>query len=492
MLAFSLLSTFHPYPLRLKNSYSLLGWVLLLLASALPASAQLLTPQLRSALQAELNRLPPHFGIKGVAAAVRLPDGSVWEGAAGVSTVTPLDSLRPDMLFGAASLTKTFTAALTLRLVEQGYMGLDDSIAPHLPVWARIPAVNPTRVTVRQLLCHTHGLAEYTAAPGFASALATTPGRLFTAADLLGFVLPPTAVPGTRFQYSNTGYFLLGLIIEHKYQIPLATALRRVIWTPSRLDETFMGYETLPAGLEQAHGWATSSPPPIDMNLSSRTALFTGYNAAGGSVSTVNNLARWGKILFGGQLLSPATVQQMQTLVQLSAGNITQFGMGCSPIPLGVRTGWGHYGFVTGCLAAFAYEPHCDISISLVFNDDSQPTLRPLILNTLYNIVQQATCPRPMGQAGLAETLLAPTLSPNPATGSSLLTFACPPGTRALDVSLFDATGRVVRTFSLDPAHLTHDLSLTGLPAGVYQARLLLDDALAADDAVGVRLMVLP
>jgi D-alanyl-D-alanine carboxypeptidase len=456
-----------------------------------PAAAQLLTPQLKRDLQAEMDRVPVTFGVKGIAGGVRLPDGTIWTGAAGVSTESPLDSLRPDMLFGVASITKTFTAALIMRAVEQGYVQLDDSIGRHLPVWAQLPNINPA-ITIRQLLNHTSGLGEYTANGAFVSATMFTPGRLFTSTDLLAMIGPPVSSPGTQYIYSNTGYFLLGLIIEKVYRLPVAEAIRRSVWRPCGMTTTFMGYhDSIPAGLDQAHAWSCVTNPSTDTNLRPRTALFSGYNAAGGALSTVTDLAKWGRLLFSGNFISPASVREMQNITPQSLTvSLNPYGLGCTSFAFGQRTAWGHFGNITGCTSVFSYEPTCDVSIVLLFNDDRLPTLRPLIQERIYNLIQRAICPVPLGLPATA-TLSPPSLVPNPATNTTRLTFECPAETQSLTLNLLDATGRLVLSKALNPKLVLHDLSLTGLSAGVYHAQLQLTSK-GTPRSTSARLVVLP
>lgn len=430
------------------------------------------------------------FGVRGVAAAVRLPDNTIWRGAAGTSTLTPFVPLRPNMLFGVASVTKTFTAALTMRLVDRGFITLNDPIGRHLPAIARIPTINQA-ITIRQLLNHTSGLAEYTTSRNFVA----QPSHQFTDIEILNLIGPPVSTPGTTYRYNNTGYFLLGLILQVKYFLPLAPTLTQNVWRAFGMDSTFMGYaQFIPPTIEQANAWTNNTPPMVNMTLSPRTALFSGFNSAGGSLSTVGDLARWGRVLVRGPMLSAASRQAMQTVTPLSVAAGTPYGLGCTPFPLGTnRTGWGHMGSIPGCLAVFCYEPVCDVSIAILFNDDSWGAIRPLIQQRIYTLLNRALCSNLTGVAEAVERATPPTFAPNPATGTTHLDFECPAGTRTLQLALLDATGRAVRTTALDPALPSHEVPLAGLAPGVYQARLQLTATTTAAAATAItRLVIVP
>lgn len=441
---------------------------------AAPAWAQL-TPQLRQALQQEIDRLPAQFGVKGVAAAVVLPDSTVWQGAAGLSTDSPAVALRPDMLFAVASVTKTFTAAIIMRLVERGVLALDDSIGHLLPAYACRPGVNPA-VTVRQLLGHTSGLAEYTAEPAFSVSIWNTPATFNDHQELVALIENPLAAPDSIYSYNNTEYLLLGLIIEQQTGRSLADVYRRELWEPVGMSHTYLGaYDSIPAAEAEAHAWALRAGQLQDICLEPRTALLSGFNAAGGVLSTVTDIARWGKALFGSPyILAPASQQAMQQLTPLSVAANTPAGLGCTQVRLGNQTGWGHPGNIPGALSIFAYEPACNVSIALVFNDDHLTSLRRAVIARLYYVVQRAICPGIIGNGDEFPVSQSSTLrfAPNPAAGTTQLTFTSNPDTQVLQFVLHDATGQLVQTGPLDPRAQTHDIRLNGLAAGLYHAQV--------------------
>jgi len=171
------------------------------------------------------NRLATHLqslldvgvslGIPGVSAAVATRDGVVWTGTAGASNVQTGEPVRPDMLFGIGSITKTFLAVVTLQLVEEERLRLSDSVASVLGDVVRGIA-NAEHATIAQLLNHTSGVPSWEDDPiwireGRGASLEVN--RVWGKPDTLAYIKghPPAAAPGETYGYSNTNYTLLGL-----------------------------------------------------------------------------------------------------------------------------------------------------------------------------------------------------------------------------------------------------------------------------------------
>lgn len=449
------------------------------------AQAQLLTPQIRQQLQAELDYVPAFYNVKGVAAAVILPDSSMWMGAAGLSTASPPDSLRPEMTFGIASLTKNFVSALTLRYVQQGLLQLDGPIGPYLPAWARVPAIDST-ITIRQLLNHTNGLGNYQQTRGYrlayfdSAATYTLPLR-----QLIGYFPPMAAAPGARYSYGNGSYVLLGAIIEHLRNQPFPDVIRQELLLPLGLQNTFFSYyHPWPAGLTEAHSWGNNRGVSRDITLESRNLLFSSYGPSGGLMSTPADVARWSRALFTGAVIDSARLVEMTT----ATPPFPSYGLGLIKISLGYgRFGWGHLGFIPGCLAIYVYEPTCNIGIAVMLNDDRAPHARRKIAWRLYNMVlRRPICNRPApplgvddeGALGADPDYLDLQIAPNPvaAAEGATIHYTCPPGTRTASLLVRDATGRLVRSIQLSPVATTLTLATNGLPAGVYTCQLQLDN----------------
>lgn len=250
----------------------------------------------------------------GLSVAIVPVDGEwSWAAARGLADREAGESLSAGHAFRIASNTKTWTAAGVLRLVEQGRLGLDDPIARHLPDdhVQRLAAggYDPRAIRVRHLLNHTAGLREHVS-EDWLKQHGANPERVWTVREQLDLAMAagaPLAAPGEAFHYSDTGYILLGAMIERHAGQPLHAALRAMQrWDDLGLRHTW--FETLePARAPQARQQWAGQPtrhwhPSFD--------LYGG----GGLVATPADMARFLKALLAGEpFASPASLEFMRT-----------------------------------------------------------------------------------------------------------------------------------------------------------------------------------
>ena len=223
----------------------------------------------------------------GVPGAVLLArDGDdVLRLAAGTADTATGRPMRPDLRFRAGSVTKTFVATVTLQLAGEGTLSLDDTVEHWLP--GLVPG--GAAISVRQLLDHTSGLFDYTEDPRvFAPYLAGNLDFRWQPRQLVRIAVshPPLFPPGAAWSYSNTGYVLVGMIIEAATSHRLEAELQRRIFRPLRLDATSFATGSAIDGAH-AHGYT---------DLGSGLADITGLSqswawAAGAVVSTADDLA---------------------------------------------------------------------------------------------------------------------------------------------------------------------------------------------------------
>src|SRR4051794_16299040 len=290
-----------------------------------------------------------HPAYPGVMLAVVSPQFR-WRGSAGDPAFGSPAVLDPRAGFRIASVTKTFTAASVLRLVETRRLGLDDPIAAHLApatvALLRGGGYDPEAIHVRHLLMHTSGLYDYAADPKFVEYVLTHGRHHWTRAGQVRFAMThgkPYAPPGKAFHYADTGYVLLGEIVERVTGRPLASAFRRLLgFEKLGLTRTYLeSLEPRPqAAGPRAHQYyqridATGFDPSFD--------LYGG----GGLVSTVGDLARFYRALLHGQVFEKrATLRTM--LGKPNSRRIADLGMGIFSEQVGGRSGedcWGHSGF---------------------------------------------------------------------------------------------------------------------------------------------------
>ena len=201
----------------------------------------------------------------------------------------------PTTKFRLGSITKQFTAMLTMQLVEQGKLKLDGNVTDYLPDY---PKATGGKITIHHLLTHTSGIPNYTDFPKFFETLSRDP---YTPAAFVPKFsgMPLNFEPGSKFSYSNSGYFLLGVIIEKVTGKPYAEVLQEKILTPLDLKDT--GYD-LPGPIipKRASGYEKRgsgyvNTPYLDMSIP---------YAAGSLYSTVEDLYTWSQALDTDALLS--------------------------------------------------------------------------------------------------------------------------------------------------------------------------------------------
>jgi D-alanyl-D-alanine carboxypeptidase len=318
----------------------------------------------RTALQSAVDAVH-HAGVPGVQAEVRAGD-ELWRGIAGVAD---LDTGRPvelDLRQRVGSITKTFTAAAVLLVATQGRLGLDDPIGHHLP--HLVPGDLGAAVTVRMLLNHTSGFAEYLphAYPSFRaypSLRDITPDsiddnrhRRFHPTELieLGLAAPATGAPGGRpGVYSNTNYLLLGQLLEQVTGMPAEEYITRNVIEHAGLTDTWF-----PTGPEiDAPHWRMYEAlfglidPPRDYSVFDMSWV----GPAAGLVSTVADVNRFFTRLFAGELVDRASLAQMLRTVPVIAqdGHRIEYGLGLHRFDLpGRGEVWGNDGSVWGALTA--------------------------------------------------------------------------------------------------------------------------------------------
>jgi D-alanyl-D-alanine carboxypeptidase len=298
---------------------------------------------LRAGLEADLTRIP---GVPGEALAVRAPGVRV-DLAVGLADPTTGAALRPDTPFRVASMTKAFVAAAVLRLVEQGELRLTDPISRHLSdeslAVLRTDGYDVDAITVRQLLQHTSGLFDYALDDDYFAAGAADPAHRWTRLEQLQFATAhgdPLGPPGAQFAYGDTGYVLLGEILERTTGETLPAAVRRL----DRFDRL---------GLRSTY-WETleSAPPGLgpraiqfygdysNANLDPSTDLYGG----GGLVSTVGDLTRFFRALFHGKVFErPASLRTMTHVPAVSRDD--QAAMGLYVVDAAGERCYGHRGF---------------------------------------------------------------------------------------------------------------------------------------------------
>ncbi|HEX8299791.1 MAG TPA: serine hydrolase [Rubricoccaceae bacterium] len=462
---------------RWLRPFSAAVLVVLLVVSP-PAQAQSgppgrVDPALADALDQALLGFAARYGVEGVSAAVVLPDGGVWVGADGYSTAE--EPVEPDMAFGIGSATKTVTAALLLRLDEQGLVDLDASVETYLPWLSAYPNI-PGSVTLRQLLAHRSGIFNYTNNPDIQAVLWADPGHIVTPDELLSLVGPPLFAPGTRWSYSNTNFYLAGLVAETVKGASVPEVYAASFFEPLGMTHTRFGWEPVPDGQRWAHGWGTlSDGTDIDLTTLSPNSNFSAAFSSGGLVSTAEEQARWAAALFGGDVVRPASLTEMTTLSTFTSsfpgGRAVGYGLGCFALELGGERVWAHSGRIAGYSGSMGYNPARRVGLAVLTNrsgsGNPDAMLAELHRVVVLNPVAAEDTPETASGIELHE------VGPNPTTANVTARFAVPSGSSAR-IEVLDALGRKVRVLDLGGAREGEaEVNMSGLAPGVYAVRLV-------------------
>jgi CubicO group peptidase (beta-lactamase class C family) len=266
----------------------------------------------------------------------------------------------PQTKFRIASLTKQFTAAAVLVLQERGRLKVSD------PVSLYVPDLPPEwgRVTIHELLTHTSGLPEYTTSPEVEKMLnltGATPRQLLDLAERQ----PMNFAPGTQLRYCNTGYILLGLIIEKASGMDYASFLKQAIFTPLQMNDT--GYDVRANILPQrAGGYRVRNGKPENAVYVDSSIPF----AAGGLYSTVRDLYRWNEALATGRFLSDGSRRAMFAVYPETSAYGAYYGYG---VVISEKFGqplYYHGGGIYGFTSAIQRYPRSNVCVVVLSNED--------------------------------------------------------------------------------------------------------------------------
>jgi D-alanyl-D-alanine carboxypeptidase len=329
----------------------------------------------------------------GISAAIVLSDRQVIAVTAGVSnreTGAPMTSLDR-MLIG--SVGKTFAAARAVQLIEDDRLGLDDPIEKYLgpePWFARLP--NARAITVRHLMTHTSGLVRYEFKEAFARDLRANPDKTWEPHELLAYVFdePAPFAPGEGWEYSDTNYIVLGMILERVHDHPYYLQVRRGLLGKMRRHRFLPSTSRELPGLIQGYTGAgdplTGEAGPVIVDgrlIVSPQFEWTG----GGFAGTPTGLARWAHLLYAGAAFQkPESLRLMiDAAVPAKLGPGTKYGLGVV-VRAGTPVGevWGHSGFFPGYLTEMIYLPERGIAIAVQVNTSDARALGTSPLRIAY------------------------------------------------------------------------------------------------------------
>lgn len=446
----------------------------ILTINSLNTSAQSASPILDSLLNVTLDSMRTVLNNKSLSAAIDMPNNCNWAHATGVSGFFSPVTTNDDYLIG--SVTKTMTAACILQLVDDQLINLDDSLYEWLDT---IAFIDPT-ITIRQLLRHQSGLYDVLSNPLCQPALMAQQDSIWEASDLINtFIQAPISQPGTNWNYCNTNYFLLGMIIQQVTGNPYYTELRNRFFTPLGMNTIAnRAVEIVPSPV--AHVW-------IDLNgdgtLDDAHSFYYNYlslnsaaGAAGAYYATPKDISKWMRTYMRGDLHSISTMNEAKTTIASPGLPGTTYGLGLMKKSFFNYQGFGHGGDLSYSASSW-YFPALDISISVLNNDShiNSWQLAPVVAALIKTYAQWTL----LNGVSESATVLPITVFPIPFSESLTASMPLVEKGSTLSYQLNNELGEVIPStstiYSTENETFIQLKELESLPKGLYFLNLFID-----------------
>lgn len=345
----------------------------------------------------------------GLSVSVGRGDRVLLEEGAGISDLESDVRADAQTMFRIGSVTKQYTAAGIMKLVERGKLGLDDDVRKHVPAFDFSGRI----VTIRQLLNHTSGVPNYTNVPRFMAEYAP---RDLTHQQLLATIKDVKAdfEPGKGWNYSNTGYYLLGMVIEAVDGRPYARFMQEEFFTPLGLTRTRYGSER-EIIRNRAQGYALD---PNGVRLNDSLISMNVPGGAGALSASAGDMVRWQIALTGGRAVSADSWRQMTESTVAAGQGGARYGFGLNVGGAEGRRRISHNGGIQGFNSVLVYLPDTGLHVAVVSNSEALPStaVGEQIIAAITNAVApapQRTTQHPDSEAALRR-LIAEVAQGNP------------------------------------------------------------------------------
>jgi D-alanyl-D-alanine carboxypeptidase len=322
-------------------------------------------PTLSSNLQVMLSRQRRNCGTPAAWGVVITPD-MTWVGSSGMSDPVGQEAAQPNMRVNIASCTKMFTAALLLKLQEEGKLSLDDTLGKWLP---NISNVTNT-ITLRQVLNHTSGVYDWwNKGALFPKPYLENMERMWTPMETLSYIKGPTFTPGKGWEYSAVAYILAGLAAEAAIGEPLHQAWRNRFLVPVNLPSIWLKPQEAPTG-EAAHPFSGYyGLPQRDIHDEPDTAIYSSAWCSSSLMSSPMDLALWTRRLYKGEILGPDSMAQMTNMVTAASG-WGSAGLGTLEFSTSRGVFLGHFGDGWGYRCQVGHSPSRDTTVAFAINGE--------------------------------------------------------------------------------------------------------------------------
>jgi CubicO group peptidase (beta-lactamase class C family) len=344
----------------MNNKIKLILLTILVMAFTLNTSAQLNT----KAMNAEFDKLlSSQFkpGETGCAALVAIKGQIIYKKAFGMANLELNVPMQSDMVFRIGSITKQFTAIAILQLMEQGKLSLQDDITKFIPDYP----TQAYKITVENLLTHTSGIKAYTDVPEFMKYIMEDlkPQEVIDKFKNL----PMEFAPGTKWNYSNSGFFLLGYIIEKVSGMKYQDYIEQNLFKPAGMTNSLYGSNT-----KIIKNRACPYQPDGDNTVNADYMSMLLPYSAGSIMSTVEDLYKWNRALVSDKFVKRETLEKAWTEYKLSDGKGTHYGYGWFLSQVQGSPSIEHGGGINGYLTNGIYLPKEDVFVAVFSNNTAK------------------------------------------------------------------------------------------------------------------------
>ena len=301
----------------------------------------------------------------GCAVLVAKDDQVIYEKGFGVANIELNVPMRPEMVFRIGSMTKQYTAIAILQLVEQGKISLQDSLQKFIKSF---PYKGHT-ITIENLLTHTSGIKDYEQLDAHIPNAIRVEFSPKTIIDSLAN-LSLDFIPSTKYNYSNSNYFLLGYIIEQISGKAYKDYLKENIFKPAGLSATYYDSPTQII-TNRVSGYSKDSSAYHNVDYISMSLVYS----AGALLSNVTDLFRWHQALYTYKLVKKETLEKAFTSFMLSDGKLAEYGYGWFIKDWHGEKSIAHGGAIDGFRSMEMYFPNQNIFMTALFNSDNDDFL---------------------------------------------------------------------------------------------------------------------
>jgi len=339
----------------------------------------------RPEVQAMMDSLLSEKGIPGYNFSIILPDGKEEHYSSGYEDIENSIPLTPDRVLFSGSIGKTYAAAVLYQLIDQEKISLKDKLIDYFPEidWMnRIPNIDD--ISIEMLLKHTSGLPRWVMDEKVWTVLVNDPDKVWDYRDRFEYIFDTEAIhpAGEGWGYSDTNYLFIGMLIEKICGEKYYEIVKKRIFKPAGLKETYPSLRRDIPNLAQAYSKLPELFQTPDKVVSDGKYYFNPQMewTGGGMASTTADLARWSKVYYSGELFSDSLLQRVLAAEgdMIPLGPRMAYTMGSFRFKTPNGISYGHTGFVPGFNAIFAWYPEQEIAVAMQFNADYAGNKYPL------------------------------------------------------------------------------------------------------------------